>query len=141
MNASEARQKSEAVALKAKQEAEAKAAKAEVARIASEKTAREKFIKDFDTEVERYIGYAVEAGRTSTLISIGSSSQCSNTAQSEYDKHKYHDVIEKKVKSLEKEGYWAAVVQQCDSHTTMHESSVPDYDYYTYYMALKVSWA
>ena len=141
MKASEARKASDTNAERMAAEKAAKAEKARLARIESEKKRRKEFVKEFSDSVDSHIRSAVQYGEKSARVWVGGQTDSSADAHAQFDKHEYLDEIRKILGTLQDDGYKVTTGNvECTTHTTQHESTVPDYDYYTYHSYIEISW-
>jgi hypothetical protein len=140
MNAAEAKRASEAIAQRIKQEKAAEAAKARITRIKQEKIRRKQFYQDFLTEINDSVKWAVGQGEKSTRVYVGKSVDTLVGAEEQLSKHKYLKEINVAIKKLKKDGFTVTTGTESFEHTTQHESTVPDYSYYTESAYIQIAW-
>jgi|SRR5208337_5274012 len=140
MKATEAKSISEKNAQRIEREKAAESAKRKVARERQEAARREKFRIELQEDADSSIKWAVDNGSKSTRVVIGKSQNTPVDAGEQYSKHEYLDEIKKLEGKLKKDGYGVKMDVGTNKHTTQHESTVPDYDYYTHYAYLEISW-
>ena len=140
MKASEAREIAETNARKIELSRAAERERNRVASIANEKRKRAEFKAEITRRAAEDIAYAVSTGAKSTRLSFSSSADTPVQAQANFDRHGYMGLIKALLLKLKKDGYKVKTGVASTEHTTQHESSVPDYTYYTYHHYVEVSW-
>ena len=140
MNATEAAKISATAKARLDKEKEIQARKDKAIRIRRERIDRLKFIKDFTDDCRWHINSYVKDGAKSTRVWIGSQENEPSFAQNQFDKHTYIAEIQKIMADLRKEGYKVEQGVEESKHSTQHESTVPDYDYYLYHAYIEISW-
>ena len=140
MKASEARAKAAGIRVHRRLQNKARAAKAKVTSIKREQERRANFLKSFSDYADESIMEAVKEGKKFTDISMWPSGNTYVAGEAQLEEHGYKDLIKKIERRLKKDGYKVTHRVETNEHTTMHESSVPDYTYYSYHAYVRISW-
>jgi hypothetical protein len=117
-----------------------RAEKERISRIQREKEKRSKFFQDLSEAAVSGIKYAIAQGSKHYDLTMWISADTAVQAKEILEKHGYIDLIKKLERKLRRDGYKVSHELETSRHTTQHESSVPDYDYYTYHAYIRIAW-